>query len=207
MILDHLTVGELGTNCYIIGCSKTNTCAVIDPGGSVHKIIAKLAEKGLKVKYIINTHGHYDHILGNRELKEHTDAQILIHKLDADYLTKPSLSLASHFGDKNGGPAADVLLSEGDIIEVGDTVKLKVYHTPGHTPGGISLLVDKHLFAGDTLFAGSVGRTDFPGGSMRDLITGIKNKLLPLGDDVRVYPGHGPFTTIGDEKINNPFLV
>lgn len=207
MLLEHLNVGELGTNCYMIACPETLEAAVIDPGGSVHKIIAKAAEKNFKIKKIINTHGHYDHILGNKELKAHTGAEISIHEKDADYLVKPSLSLSSHFGDKQGGPAADKLLKEGDIIQVGKTVKFKVIHTPGHTPGGICLHFNKHLFAGDTLFAGSVGRTDFPGGSMRDLITGIKTKLLPLDDNIIVYPGHGPTSTIGEERRQNPFLV
>lgn len=207
MLIEHLAVGELGTNCYIIACDETLEAVVIDPGGNVKKILAKAIENNLKIKYIINTHGHYDHIMGNSELKKATQAEIYIHKLDADYLIKPNLSLANYFKDDKEGTKADHLLSEGDIINIGNTIHLKVIHTPGHTPGGISLLQDKHLFAGDSLFAGSVGRTDLPGGSMRDLITGIKGKLMLLDDDVMVYPGHGPFTTIGDERKRNPFLV
>lgn len=207
MILEHLVVGELGTNCYIVGCPETKEAVVIDPGGNVDSIIAKIAELKLQVRYIINTHGHYDHILGNKSVKEHTQADILIHELDADYLKKPALSLSSYFGEISANVPANRLLHEDEIINIGKSVSLKVIHTPGHTPGGISLLAGKNLFSGDTLFAGSVGRTDLPGGSMENLIAGIKTKLLHLDDDIIVYPGHGPFTTIGDEKTNNPYLA
>jgi len=208
MIFKYLETGPLLVNCYIIGDEKTREAVVIDPGGDVDLILRALQENGLDCKMIINTHSHFDHIGGNRDLKQATGAGIYIHPLEKDLLTQMG-SMSSMFGvNIPSSPPPDGLLDEGDIIKVGKEVELKVLHTPGHSPGHISLEIigKKMAVVGDVLFRFSVGRTDFPGGSHRQLIQSIKTKLYPLGDDCEIYPGHGPPTTIGLEKKHNPFL-
>ncbi|MCW4015019.1 MAG: MBL fold metallo-hydrolase [Candidatus Bathyarchaeota archaeon] len=184
-------VGYLSTNCYVVSCEKTKQAAVIDPGleseREAEPILDYIKQNRLSIKYIINTHGHPDHISGNMTIKQATGASILIHE--------------NHKGRAN----ADKKLRDGDVIHVGN-FKLVVLHTPGHTKSGICLLGDNVVFTGDTLFAGSIGRTDFPGGSFNELMASIKTKLLPLPDSFKVYPGHESFSTIGDEKKYNPFL-
>lgn len=191
MIVKCFAVGWLSTNCYVVGCEETREAAVIDPGmdskAEAEPILNFIKQNSLHIKYIINTHGHPDHVAGNDTMKEATGAPILIHENDAERVQ------------------ADRKLHEGDVLQVG-TFKLVVLHTPGHTKDGISLLGDNVVFTGDTLFAGSVGRTDFLGGSYEELMRSIKTKLLPLPDSFKVYCGHGPSTTIGDEKNHNPFL-
>jgi len=203
------TVGEIFTNCYLVGCTETKEALVIDPGfdtnTEAHKIFTEAKKHGLKIQYIVNTHGHPDHTSGNKILKELTGAKILIHEYDAPKLADTSENLLSFFGLRSTSPPADKILHEGDIIQAG-TIKLKVLHTPGHSKGGISLLGDDFVFTGDTLFAGSIGRYDFPDASYKELMRSIRDKLATLPDHVRVYSGHGPSTTIGEEKRNNPFL-
>jgi glyoxylase-like metal-dependent hydrolase (beta-lactamase superfamily II) len=176
-------------NCYIVGCKETKEAAVIDPGGDVPRIVTELAKRELTVKYILNTHGHWDHTGGNDELKRITKAPLLIHAADA--------------GGVNERP--DGFLEEGKEVRFG-TYRLAVLHTPGHSPGGVCLHSPGVVFSGDTLFAGSIGRTDLPGGSYEDLIDGVRKKLFCMEDDTRVYPGHGPTSTIGQEKRYNPFF-
>ncbi len=159
----------------------------------------------MHVKYIINTHGHADHTAGNGIVKKATGALILIHKDDAIMLTTVAKTVSRLFGFHGTSPAADRALGDGDVIKVG-RFKLVTLHTPGHSKGGISLLGDKVVFTGDTLFAGSIGRTDFPGGSFEEIMQSIKTKLVTLPDSFKAYPGHGPPTTIGEEKKHNPFL-
>ncbi len=201
-----LEVGNLGTNCYIVFDEATREAAVIDPGGGFADINSFINREQLTVKYIINTHGHVDHILANLQLKDATGAPILIHEADAAMLTSGQRNMSAFIGGSVSCGPADTLLKEGDVIKVSAGVALTVIHTPGHTPGGICLLTDGVLFSGDTLFAESIGRTDFPGGSYSQLIANIKEKLLVLDDAVRVLPGHGPETTIGWERNNNPFI-
>jgi glyoxylase-like metal-dependent hydrolase (beta-lactamase superfamily II) len=206
LIIKELAVGPIMANCFIVGCERTKSAVVIDPGDEANKILMALAQSKLTVKYILNTHGHFDHVGGNQKMKDATQAEILIHKADA-----PMLGMLSSFGASFGlnvdnSPPADRTIDEGDKITFGD-ITLKVIHTPGHSPGGVSFYTDGIVFVGDTLFAGSIGRTDFPGGDFNTLISSIKNKLFPLGDEVRVYTGHGPSTTIGEEKRYNPFLL
>jgi len=201
-----LEVGSLGTNCYIIYDETSRRAAVIDPGGGEGGIIACLKNEKLDVKYIINTHGHADHVLANLRLKEATGAPILIHAADADMLGSGQRNLSAFIGGSVSCGPADTLLKEGDVIKVADGLELTVIHTPGHTPGGICLKTDGVLFSGDTLFAESIGRTDFPGGSYRQLIASIKDKLMLLDDSYKVLPGHGPETTIGWERKMNPFI-
>jgi glyoxylase-like metal-dependent hydrolase (beta-lactamase superfamily II) len=191
-------------NCFIIGCEKTRKAAVIDPGDDSSQILMKLAEHKLTVEYIINTHGHFDHVGANRKLKEATGAKLVIHALDQSMLKVLSETSAAFGLSVENSPPPDQTVQDGDIIQFGEII-LTVLHTPGHTPGGISLHTDGVVFVGDTLFAGSIGRTDFPGGDFDTLISSIKNKLYSLGDQVIVYTGHGPETTIGREKRSNPF--
>lgn len=191
-------------NCFIVGCEKTREAAVIDPGDEPDKILLALAGLKLKVKYIINTHGHFDHVGGNKKMKEVTGADLLIHSNDAPMLSYLSKSASAWGLNAEDSPPPDLMVKDGDEIKFGE-ITLKVIHTPGHSPGGISLYSDGIVFVGDTLFAGSIGRTDFPGGDFETLIASIRKKLFVLGDDVRVLAGHGPETTIGAEKKYNPF--
>ena len=201
----QLEVGSLGTNCYIAFCENTKKAVVIDPGGDAARILALVNREGLAVEAIINTHGHADHVLANVKVQEGTGAPIWIHSADADMLGSGSRNLSAYMGSSTTCGAADRLLADGETLTIGD-FSLKVLHTPGHTPGGISLLGDKAVFVGDTLFAESIGRTDFPGGSYSQLIQSIKTKLMVLDDDVKAFPGHGPATTIGWERRQNPFI-
>ena len=205
MIIKTLAVGPIMANCFIVGCENTKSAVVIDPGDEADKILMALAESQLTVKYIINTHGHFDHVGANKKLKEVTGAEILIHAADADMLEQISVASQAFGMSVENSPPADRMIGEGDQITFGD-ITLNVIHTPGHSLGGISLSTDGVVFVGDSLFSGSIGRTDFPGGDYNTLISSIKTKLFPLGDDVRVYTGHGPATTIGQEKRMNPFL-
>ncbi|MCF8025029.1 MAG: MBL fold metallo-hydrolase [Desulfobacteraceae bacterium] len=206
MILRSLAVGPIQANCYILGCERTKSAAVIDPGGDDDSILRKLAEDKLMLKYIINTHGHFDHIGGNAGLKKASGAELVIHSADEPFLAELKGTAASFGLSAEDSPPPDKSADEGEVISFGD-ISLKVLHTPGHSPGGISLLTDKMVFVGDTLFAGSIGRTDLPGGDFDTLISSIKNKLLVLDEDTKVYTGHGPTTTIGQEKRANPFLT
>jgi glyoxylase-like metal-dependent hydrolase (beta-lactamase superfamily II) len=205
MIIKKLAVGPIMANCFIVGCEQTKAAAVIDPGDEADRILLALADAKLTVKQIINTHGHFDHVGANKRMKAATGAPILIHALDAPMLSMLARSAAAWGMSAENSPAPDRFLDEGDLIEIG-SLRLQVIHTPGHTPGGVSLLADGCLFVGDTLFAGSVGRTDFPGGDFAALKSSIQQKLFALDDAVKVFTGHGPETTIGEEKRHNPFV-
>lgn len=200
-----LTVGAFATNCYIVYDETTLEAMVIDPGEEGKRIIAQIEKNKLKVKYIVNTHGHGDHIIANKAVKEATGAELLIHTEDGPMLMDARLNLSTLMGQNIAKPAADRYVQEGDVLEIG-TSKFKILHTPGHSRGGICLVGQGVVFSGDTLFQLSIGRTDFPGGSFEEIIDSIKTKLMPLDDSMVVYPGHGPSTTIGQEKRGNPFL-
>ncbi len=209
MITKMFTVGALYTNCYVVGCNETKEAIIIDPGfdtGLVAKrILREAVQLELQIKYIVNTHGHSDHISGNGMVKKLMAAPILIHEYDAPMLTKATENLTMLLGFRTVSlPPADRMLHNGDTIEVGE-VMLRVLHTPGHTRGSISILGDNVVFTGDTLFAGSIGRTDLPGSSPKEIMSSLK-KLIALSDHIKVYPGHGPVSTIGEEKKSNPFL-
>ena len=195
MFVKMFTVGMIETNCFLVGDIEAEEAVVIDPGfdksSEAQAFLKEIERNKFKVKYIINTHGHPDHTSGNRMMKEATGAPILVHERDAPMLMNPQ---------------ADKTLHEGDTIEVGEEIKLRVLHTPGHSRGGMALLGADAIFVGDTLFAGSIGRYDLPGGSLEQLMNSIKTKLLILPDNLKVYPGHGPVTTIGEERRSNPFL-
>ena len=204
MIIRTLPVGPLQANCHIIGCEETKKAVVIDPGGDTDKILLALAKDQLTLTAIINTHGHFDHVAGNPALKKATGADLMIHPLDAPLLKEAAHSAAQWGLKVENMPQPDRLLNDGDTVAFG-SITLTVLHTPGHSPGGICLWAEKAVFVGDTLFAGSIGRTDFPGGDHNTLISSIRTKLFALPDDVAVYTGHMTNTTIGREKKFNPF--
>ncbi|MGF7185366.1 glyoxylase-like metal-dependent hydrolase (beta-lactamase superfamily II) [Desulfitispora alkaliphila] len=207
MILKQLVVGgTFGSNCYVLGCPNTKEGMIIDPGGDADTILKTVEELDLKIKFIVNTHGHLDHIAANGILKKETGAGILIHSEDAEMLTDPKKNLSSYMGQNIVSPKADKLLQEGDNIVIGDDIKLEVLHTPGHSKGGICLVTDNYVFTGDTLFAGSIGRTDFPGGNHITLLKSVQDKIFTLSEQLEVHPGHGPKSTVGEEKSTNPFF-
>jgi len=207
MIQKGLTVGLLEVNCYILGDEETREAVVIDPGGDEDEILDVLNYHKFQLKLIIDTHGHFDHVDANQPLKEATGAKIAIHEADARMLAQPSAEAMFFTGNRLRLSQPDILLKENDVLTFGN-YRLKVLHTPGHTPGGISLLLEDHtyVYVGDLLFAGSIGRTDFPGGDFDALINAVRTKIFPLGDNYIVYPGHGPVTTVGQERKYNPFF-
>ena len=199
------SLGQMGTNCYVVWDEKTLEAAVIDPGFEDQRINAIINENKLQVKYILLTHGHFDHLGGVNQIKQLTGAKVLIHQSDADCLTDPRRNLSVLAGLSMVLDPADGFLSENETITLGEIV-IRVIHTPGHSKGGICLLAEDQLFAGDTLFNTSIGRTDFADGDLNELLNGISSKLFILDDATTVLPGHGENTTIGYEKTNNPFL-
>jgi hydroxyacylglutathione hydrolase len=205
MMIETLVVGPLAVNCYIVGCETTREAVVIDPGDDANDILAALQQHQLTLKRIINTHAHFDHLGGVQPLKDATGAGFYLHEADLP-LVRNYPQQAAYFGLRVGpAPQVDGYLSEGDEILFGNE-KLRVLHTPGHSPGGVSFAGNGVVFVGDELFLGSIGRTDLPGGNYEVLINAVRTKLFPLGDDVVVYPGHGPATTIGRERLHNPFF-
>ncbi len=203
--IERMVVGELMVNAYIVAWLPTKEAIVIDPGGEAGRILDRIKTLELNIIFILNTHGHGDHIGGNREMIEATGKPLLIGRHDAEMLTDPWKNRSAQFGMSASSPPADRLLDEGDEVRVGDGV-MKVLHTPGHSPGSIVLAGDGFAVVGDLLFAGSIGRYDFPGGSVETLLQMIREKVFPLGDDCIVLPGHGPESTVGNERLTNPFL-
>lgn len=209
MILDSVPVGALMCNCVIVGDEVSRRAIVIDPGDEVEKIVAVLDKHGLTVAAIVATHGHIDHVGGIAKLKALTGAPAMIH--EADMPMYENIALQAQWLGVPPPPTTEIdsHLGDGRSLEFGKQ-KLEVRHTPGHSPGSVSFIVPSNtpiVFAGDTLFAGSIGRTDLWGGSYDQILLSIRNTLLPLPDDSVVLPGHGPRTTIGTERSSNPFLV
>ncbi len=200
-----MEAGVLQVNCQILANREAGLAVVIDPGGDADRILKELNRLGVRLTHIINTHGHFDHLGGVSDLKERTGCAFWIHPGDAP-LVSAARQHAKAWGLPFGSPPTiDRELADDEVLEVSG-MELQVIHTPGHTPGGVCLRWGNRMAVGDTLFQGSIGRTDLPGGNHAQLIHSIKNKLLPLGDDVVCHPGHGPDTTLGDERRHNPFL-
>ncbi len=205
MILIRLIVGPLQVNCFILADEKTKEAVVIDPGDDAGDILKTVRDKGFTIRYIINTHGHFDHVGANKAIKDSTGAELLIHEGDAALMASAPMQSRAFGINAESSPQADRYVKHGDVIHAGE-IALKVLHTPGHSSGGISLLEQGMVFTGDSLFAGSIGRTDLPGGDLMTLLRSIKTNLMTLPDDTKVFCGHGPASTIGDERRENPFL-
>ena len=204
MIIKLLVVGPLASNCYIVGDEATNEGVIVDPADEAEIILQSVAEFGLTIRSIVLTHGHPDHIAALKEVKEATGAEIAVHTSDSEYHRQQALALTFGFRCPSL-PPPDRLLKDGDSLDIGE-LHFKVIHTPGHTPGGICLLGHGVLFSGDTLFNYGIGRYDLPGGDYAQLMNSLQATLMALPDETIVYPGHGPKTTIGAERRDNPFL-
>ncbi|MDA8139617.1 MAG: MBL fold metallo-hydrolase [Desulfobacteraceae bacterium] len=208
MKIEQILLNRMDTFCYLIGDEISGRAALIDPAFEVPRVLQIAQKAGYQVTHVINTHHHADHTAGNAEVVRLTGARVCIHEADAAALGKiTSRAFARMLGGK-GSPAAQTLLADGDKIQVG-ALTLAVLHTPGHTPGGICLYAPGHVFTGDTLFVGAVGRSDLPGGNARQLVTAIKSKIYTLPGDTIVWPGHDygdrPSSTVADEQRYNPF--
>ena len=205
MKIKCFVVGPVDVNCYVIA-DDAGRGAVIDPGGGAETILDYIQKSGITVEAVLNTHGHGDHIGADDAIREATGAPLYIHEGDAPMLADARLNLSAFMGYQALAKPAEHFLAEGEILRVG-AIEFRILHTPGHSAGGVCFVGEGVCFSGDTLFAGSIGRADFPGGSERELLGNIREKLLPLPEETAVLSGHGPATTIGREKVMNPFLL
>lgn len=205
MRIERIESGFFKTNTYLVIDEASGAAMLVDPAGKWGPIATLVRETGVRVAAIVNTHTHFDHINRNAEAKRLTGAPLIVHRAEADRLGRRSALGALLRGRLVLSPPADRLVDEGDVIEVG-TLEFEVIHTPGHSPGGISLRCKKHILTGDALFAGAIGRTDFKDGDYDTLVTAIRDKLFVLSDDIFLHPGHGPRTTIHDERKHNIFV-
>lgn len=208
MIVKQLTVGSMAVCCYVLGCEQTRKGAVIDPGGDAERILALCENEGLSIESIICTHAHPDHVCANAQVKAATGAEIVMHAAEAEFFARGDIKQYFSILGLAFSPEPDRTVQDGDVIAVGN-LQLRVIHTPGHTPGGICLYAEPHLFSGDTLFVGGVGRTDFPGGDTAQLMQSLQEKVLTLPAETVVWPGHGyggASSTVGEEFRSNPYL-
>jgi hydroxyacylglutathione hydrolase len=210
MDIEQIKVGFMEVFCYLISCSRTKEALFIDPAGNEEELVGMIQEKKLILKYLVNTHGHADHTCGNQKVKALTGAKIVMHEMDDRVFNSPEGEIMARQWGFAPSPPADITVNDGDMIVIGD-LSLRVIHTPGHSPGGICLHSDGHLFTGDTLFVGGIGRTDLPGSSHEQFMRSIREKLLTLPPETVVWPGHDygmrPSSTIGYEKTTNPWLL
>lgn len=208
MILKTLPVGMLQVNCYILGSESTREAVIIDPGDNADDILAALNRHGLRLARILATHAHFDHLLGCRLLQERTGAPLYLHRAEVPLVAAIAKTCQAWLGyDPGEPPTITGYLTPGEVVAVGD-IRLEVRATPGHSPGGLTFVehASRSAFTGDALFAGSIGRTDFPGSDLKTLLTGIRTEILSLPDDYAVFSGHGPASTVGRERRTNPFL-
>lgn len=206
LVLEHLLVGPLQSNCFILGDEESGEAVIIDPGGDGDLILNTVGRKPWKVTAILNTHAHFDHIAANAVVKKGTGAPLLAPRADSPFMEQAHVSARMYGLEVDASPQPDRLLEDGDLIDLGDE-KIEVSSTPGHTPGGATFITSIGIFPGDSIFAGSIGRTDLPGGDYDTLIDSITTRIMSLDDETPIYPGHGPATTVGRERNHNPFLV
>lgn len=204
MIIETIEDRFMGENTYLLGDESSGKCAIIDPGATLSDILSRVKKRNLTVEYIILTHGHADHIGTVKKLKEETNAKIVAHENERELLIDRKKNLSVRFPCGPQEFEADVYVKDKDKLAIGD-LKVTFIHTPGHTPGGMCIKVGNHMFTGDTLFAGSIGRTDFYGGDFKQMNKSL-NKLANQDDNIIIYPGHGPTSTIGKEKYMNPYM-
>ena len=205
LLVHQLSVGPLQVNCFVVACQRTREAMVIDPGEDGPRILQIAESNGYQVKQIVNTHGHFDHVGANQPVKDATGAVLMTHEADLPLLQNARNHAQAYGLTVSPSPDPDKFLDEGDVFSVGEQ-SFSIFHVPGHSPGSICLLSDGHLFVGDVLFAGSIGRTDLPGGDFDALVEGVREKLFRLPAETIVHPGHGSDTTIGREKQMNPFV-
>ncbi len=208
MHVEAIAVGPFMSNCFVLVCERTKEAVIVDPGHPDPRILQAVREQDADVKLLLHTHAHVDHVGGTAHAKEETGAPVALHEGDRELYTRAHLQALTFGLRLEEPPPPDRWLSDGEEVVFGEEGRLRVLHTPGHSPGGICLLAEDAglVLTGDTLFAGSIGRTDLPGGSFERLIESIRTRLLELSDEVLVLPGHGPASTIGDERRLNPFL-
>jgi hydroxyacylglutathione hydrolase len=209
LVITAEVVGPLEVITYLVACSQSGEALLLDPGGPAPALAARLRQEGWRLRWIVNTHGHADHIAGNGQWAAATGAAIVIHRLDWEYFRRPEMQDAARAEGFPPLERADLLVEDGHRLPLGQREAL-VLHTPGHTPGAICLYFPGHLFTGDTLFVGAAGRTDLPGGSLAQLVSSLEAKIMPLPDETRIWPGHdygdSLTSTLAEEKVNNPYL-
>ena len=209
--ISRIVTGAFKVNTYIVSCPETKDGVIIDPGGDAKKIIALIKKNRIQIKYILNTHGHADHIIANQKLKKSLRLQICMHEDDNSFFTNPDILKIEEkeLGLSTPGKA-DIVLKDSEVLKIGN-LNIKILHTPGHTPGSVCYLVNGNLFTGDTLFVGDVGRSDLAGGSFETLLQSIKEKIIILPKDTKIWPGHDygetPFSTLSWEMKENPYIT
>ena len=206
MKIETLAVSPFETNCYLVWNENDKKGVIIDPGDEDERILDRIERLGISAEAILLTHGHVDHIAAVKPIKEKLGTPIYIGRGDEAMLESPSANVSAYFGFEITCPPADHVIGDKDLIKAG-SITFSVFATPGHSPGGVCFFTEKYIFCGDTLFNGSIGRTDLPGGNFQQLIDSIDRNILTLPDDIICYPGHGPATTVGQERRNNPFLT